>query len=293
MVAVICGGSVWGVVWYRSRPLALPAMMKRLPQGAPLLFIDFATLRRAGILQLLDGTEASQDPEYLAFIRKTRFDYRQDLDSALLAFAPNGSYMLVKGRFDWNNLRVYAKGQGGSCAYSLCKVPGSSETHRISFLPLQGNLMAIAVSSDETAATDMTTSAGGPPPVPPDGVAWFSFSGSWLRSAPNLPVGTQMFARTMEQAGSIVLSFVPEADRLVAHLSVQCRNSQEADEILAQLIMTTARLREGIAREHQTPNPRDLSGPLSSGSFSSNGARVLGSWTFESVFLRNIFGGGN
>jgi hypothetical protein len=294
VVAVICGGSVWGMVWYRSRPLSLPAMLKRLPtQGAPVLYIDFAALRQGGILQLLDGNKTSEDPEYLAFIRKTRFDYRQDLDSALVAFAPTGSYMLVKGRFEWNSLRAYAQSQGGICAYSLCRVPGSSETHRISFLPLQTNLMAVAVSADESAATDMTTSAGGPDQEAPSGALWLSMPGSWLRSRPGLPDGTQMFARSVEQADSITLSFVPEAEHVAARLVVRCRSDHEAAEISAQLILATARLREAILREHHTPNPADLSGPLSSGSFRSEGSRVLGYWSLERAFVQNILGGGN
>ncbi len=294
VVAAICGTSVRGVVWYRSRPLSLPAMLKRLPtQGSLVLYIDFAALRQAGILQLLDGAKASEDPEYLAFIRKTRFDYRQDLDSALVAFASTGSYMLVKGRFDWRSLRAYAQSGGGMCAYSLCRVPGSSETHRISFLPLQTNLMAMAVSADESAATDLTTSAGGPDPEPPSGMVWLSFPGSWLRSRPGLPDGTQMFARSVEEANSITLSFAPEAEHLAARLAVRCRSDHEAAEMSAQLILATARLREGILREHQTPNPADPSGPLSSGSFRSEGSRVLGYWSIGRAFVQNMLTGGN
>ena len=293
VVAVICGGSVWGVVWYRSRPLSISAMIRRLPtQGAPLLYIDFAALRQAGILQLLDSTQASQDPEYLAFVKRTRFDYRQDLDSAMVAFAQAGSYMLVKGHFEWNSLRAYALSQGGTCAYSLCRVPGSSETHRISFLPLQTNLMAIAVSPDESAATDMTATTGGPSFEPPGGAAWLALPGSWLRSRPGLPEGTQMFARSVEQAEWITLSFIPEGDHLNARLVVKCRADQEAAEMSAQLILATARLREAIVREHHTPNPADLSGPLSSGSFRSEGPRVLGTWTFEAIFVRSLLGSG-
>ncbi len=294
VVAVICGSSVWGVVWYRSRPLSLPAMMKRLPaQGAPLLYIDFAALRQAGILQLLDGAQASEDPEYRTFVRKTRFDYRQDLDSALVAFAPTGTYMLVKGRFDWNSLRAYAQTSGGTCAYSLCRVPGSSESHRISFLPLQDNLMAVAVSADETAATDMTNSASGPNPEPPSGLMWLKVPGSWLRLRPGLPDGTQMFAHSLEQADSITLSFVPESGHLSGRLVVRCPSDHEAAEVSAQLILATARLREAILRENHVPNPADLSGPLSSGSFRSEGNRVLGNWTIEPAFIHNILGGGN
>ena len=294
VVAVICGSSVWGVVWYRSRPLTLTAMMKRLPtQGAPVLYIDFAALRQAGILQLLDGSQGSEDPEYRAFVRNTRFDYRQDLDSALVAFAPTGTYMLVKGRFDWNSLRAYAQSRGGQCAYSLCRVPGSSETHRISFLPLQDNLMAVAVSTDESAATDMTASPGGPNPAPPEGAVWLSIPGSWLRLRPGLPEGTQMFAHTVEQADSITISFVPVSGHLEGRLQVRCQSDHEAAEVSAQLILATARLREAILRENHVPNPADLSGPLSGGSFRSEGSKVFGTWIFEPAFIHNILGGGN
>ena len=295
VVAVICGGSVWGVVWYRSRPLTMASMMRRLPsQGSPVLYIDFVALRQAGILQLLDGSRQPEDPdykEYLEFVRRTRFDYRQDLDAAMVAFAPTGLYMLAKGRFEWNSLRAYAQSQGGSCTYSLCRVPGSSETHRISFLPLQTNLLAMAVSADETAATDMTNSATGPDPQAPSGMVWIVFPGSWFHSRPGLPDGTQMFAHAVEQADSIAISFAPEGDHLSARLLVRCRSDHEAAEISAQLILATAHLREFIAREHHEPNPADLSGPLSSGSFRSEGSRVLGSWTFERVFLNTVLAG--
>ena len=293
LLAAICGTTVWGVVWYRSRPLSVAAMMKRLPnQTAPLLYLDFAALRQAGILQLLDGSQAAQDPEYLAFVRRTRFDYRQDLDAAMLAFTPSATYMLVKGRFEWNSLRAYVRSQGGACAYSLCRVPGSSETHRISFLPLQANLMAMAVSADDSAATDMTNSTRGADPVPPGGAVWLSLPGAWFRSRPELPAGTQMFARSVEQAEQITLSISPEADHLTAHLVVRCHSGHEADEISAQLIIATSRLREAIVREHHEPNPADLSGPLSTGSFRSEGNRVLGTWTFEPIFVKTVLGAG-
>lgn len=293
VVAVICGSSVWGVVWYRSRPLSLSAMMRRLPiQGAPLLYVNFEALRRSGILRLLAGNQESEDPEYQAFIRRTRFDYRQDLDSALVAFAPSGNYMLVKGRFDWPSLRHYAMAEGGICAYSLCRVPGSSQAHRISFLPLQTNLMAVAVSPDDSAATNMTVAAPGPDPQPPPGVIWLSIPGAWLRSRPALPEGAQMFARSVEQADDISLSFVPQGERLAVQLTVQCPGDHEAAEMSARLILATARLREAIEREHHTPNPADLSGPLSSGEFRSQGSQVQGSWILEPVFVQNLLGSG-
>ena len=272
----------------------MSALMRRLPiQGAPLLYVDFAALRQAGILQLLDGAKGAQDPEYLAFVSKTRFDYRQDLDSALVAFAPTGYFMLVKGRFDWPSLRHYALSEGGFCAYSLCRVPGSSPTRRISFLPLQTTLMAVAVSPDDSAALNMTAAAPGPDPEPPDGggVVWVSIPGSWLRSRPSLPDGAKMFTRSIEQADSLSLMFAPDAGRVLARLVVHCRSDHEAAEMSAQLILATARLREAIVRENHAPNPSDFSGPLTSGEFHSEGTRVVGRWTLEPAFVHNLLAG--
>jgi hypothetical protein len=50
-------------------------------------------------------------------------------------------------------------------------------------------------------------------------------------------------------------------------------------------------LREMIAREHQTPNPGDLSGVLTSGTFNHLGTRVLGSWPLEKGFVEGLLGG--
>ena len=104
----LCATAVSGVVWYRSRTISAAAMIKRLPaDDAVVVFIDFAQLRRAGILQLLDGSKVGEDPEYRSFVRKTEFDYKQDLDTAMVAFAPTGKYMLLRGRFDWKSLYAY------------------------------------------------------------------------------------------------------------------------------------------------------------------------------------------
>src|SRR6516164_3750136 len=54
-VACICAAAVWSVSWYRARNLTAPALMKRLPtSGAVVVFVDFAALRQAHILDFLD-----------------------------------------------------------------------------------------------------------------------------------------------------------------------------------------------------------------------------------------------
>lgn len=294
LIATLCGLSVWAVKVYRSRPLAPAALLKRIPGGDGLvLYIDFASLRNAGILKMLSMPSVSQEPEYQLFVRKTEFDYTQDLDTAMVAFTPSGKYLLLAGRFDWNSLRAYVKGEGGQCYNSFCKLNGSTPDRRISFFPLRANLMAMAVSPDESAAIRLQSVAPGPEQEVPAGApVWLSIPAAALRSRDALPSGTRMFVRTVENARSVTLAFFPEQQRLSAKLNVRCGSSEDARQMADQLAQTTRLLRDAIAREHGRPNPADLSGVLSSGSFRAEGDRVFGYWPIERSFVENLLGGG-
>ena len=291
-IAAFCGASVWGVAWYRSRSLGTAALLARLPaENALVAYIDFSELRRGGVLDLLDGSKAGEDPEYRNFVRQTQFDYKKDLDAALVAFAPTGRFLLLKGRFDWNSLRAYVEGQGGKCANAFCRMTGSAPERRISFFPLRSNLMALAVSPDESAALRLGNVVPGPDPQLPAAPVWLSIPPSVLKSSDSLPAGTRMFARGMERAESATLAFAPEGHGLAARLDVRCRDERDAADLASQLTRTTSLLRETMERERQKPNPADLSGVLTSGVFRNEGRRVLGYWPIERAFVENVLGG--
>ena len=292
VVTAVCGASLWAVFWYRSRALTPASLLKRLPaDDAVVVYIDFAKLRSGGILQLLDGSKVGEDPEYQNFVRKTDFDYKQDLESAILAFAPTGKYMLLKGRFDWKNLNGYVRSMDGSCNNSFCRMAGSTPERRISFFPVQSNLMALAVGPDESAAHRMADVDPRPDREIPDGPVWISIPPSALTSGQPMPAGTQMFARSLKRAQNVTIWFLPEGQRFAAKMSVRCANTGDAGELSAELAKTTALLRELIEKEHQTPNPADLSGFLTSGTFRSEGSRVYGYWPMERALIDNLLGG--
>jgi len=292
-MAAVCGASVWGVAWYRSRSLTTAALLRRMPaEDALVAYIDFSELRRGGILQLLDGSKAGEDPEYQSFVRQTRFDYKQDLDAALVVFAPTGRFLLLKGRFDWKSLRAYVESQNGKCVNSFCRMTGSAPERRISFFPLRSNLMALAVSPDASAAQRLDEAASGPDPQVPAAPVWLSIPTSVLKSGDGLPAGTRMFASGMERAETVTLAFAPEGHGLAARLDVRCRDDRDAADVASQLTRTTSLLREMMEREHQKPNPADLSGVLTSGAFRNEGRRVLGYWPIQPAFLQNVLGGG-
>ncbi len=281
-----CIAAGWGVVAYRSRVLSPAELVKRLPaQDSLLLYIDFRALRRAGLLQLLDGSKLGEEPEYESFVRQTDFNYLQDLDSALAAFAPKGKYILATGRFDWKALREYVKKQKGDCYNSVCRMGGSTPEREISFLPLQANLMAMAVSPDDMAAMHLETADEGSTTPAPDAPVWLFLPPVFLKSADALPSGTKLFAETVEDAKSVTLGFSPEGDRLAARLNVLCRSDEDATLAVAQLTKITQVLREVIAHAGAAPPPSDLGSVLSSGSFESKGPRVYGYWPIERAFV--------
>jgi len=290
-IAALCGGTLWGVIWYRSRAISPAAMMKRLPtDDAVVLYVDFAKLRGAGLLQLLDGSKVGEDPEYQSFVRKTDFDYKQDLDTAIVAFAPKSKYMLLKGRFDWKALKSYVLGTGGRCNNSFCKMAGSTPERRISFFPMQSNLMAMGVSEDDVAALRMNQVEVRPDADIPDSPIWLAIPPSVVKSGQSLPAGTQMFARSLDRAQSVILSLVQEGNAFAAKLDVRCASAADASALAGDLSNTTRLLREMIEREHQTPNPADLSGFLTSGTFMSQGQKAHGYWHISRALLDNLLG---
>jgi hypothetical protein len=291
-IAAVCAVSVWGVAWYRSRSLTTASLVRRMPADDALVaYIDFSELRRGGILQLLDGSKAGEDPEYQNFVRQTQFDYKKDLDAALVAFAPTGRFLLLKGRFDWKSLRAYVESQDGKCTNSFCGMIGSAPDRRISFFPVRSNLMALAVSPDDFAALRLRSVAPGPDPQVPAAPVWLSIPTSVLKSSDSLPAETRMFARGMERAETVTLAFAPEGQGLAAKLDVRCGNERDAADLASQLTRTTSLLREMMEREHRKPNPADLSGVLTSGAFRNDGRRVLGYWPIQPAFVRNVLGG--
>jgi hypothetical protein len=291
-LAAVCAAALAMVFWVRARAVSAAALLARLPtSNALVLWVDFEQLRRAGILQLLDGPKAAEDPDYRGFVRQTNFDYKRDLDRAVAAFAPTGKFLLLAGRFDWKSLRAYAGSQGGRCEGDLCRMQGSTADRRISFFPLRSNLMALAVSQDDSAALRLHTAPDASPAQAPDAPIWLSIPTAMLRSGENLPDGARMFARSVGQAETVTLAFAPEGQRLAARLNVLCRSEPDAADVTLQLQRVTNLLREMIARENQKPNPADLSGVLTAGSFRPDGRRVYGYWPIERVFVKNVLAG--
>ena len=295
-VILFCAGVIWFADHYRSRSVATKeALLARLPgKDALILSIDFAALRRAGLMDLLESSRTPEEPEYKEFVAKTDFDYKEDLDLALASFAPNGRYFLLVGRFDWNKLYAYARAEGGTCYNAACQMNGSVPDRKISFAPLRKEIMALVVSNDSYGASQLAETPGTPRPVEarPDPV-WISFAGSAIQKSDKLPTGTAIFAKALADADEVVVSVGPRGEDFQANLSVNCRTETDASGLVRELENDTNLLRSLIARENRSPNPNDLSGVLTSGTFSARGRQVSGHWPITKTLVRDTLTGGS
>jgi hypothetical protein len=116
--------------------------------------------------------------------------------------------------------------------------------------------------------------------------------GAVLRPDAGLPSGTQKFVESMRGAEALTLWLAEEDQAFAAKLTVRCSSVAAAAEMASQLTKVTNLLRRMIESEHETPNPADLSGMLTAGSFHNEGASVLGSWPIPQALLQNLLGGG-
>lgn len=288
VLAAVCTAIVAGVALYRTRSTSPAALLSRLPsEGAVIVSIDFGALRGAGVLGIFGGSKVTQEPEYRAFVDQTGFDYTKDLDSALISFHPSGSYFLLRGRFDWKALEEYAAHEGGNCHNSFCRVTGSVPERRISFFPLRRDLMALAVSADESAAFELQIVRQARPTEIPGDPVWSLIPIAALRQNGSLPPVAMVFVRALDGAQSVLLSAGPEGTRMKVRLDATCGSAAQAAALATQLRDITAHLRDAVA----TPDPKDLGGVLAAGVFERKDAHVLGRWPVEREFLEWLAGG--
>ena len=275
--------------WREQRAFLNPAVqLSRFPaEEASVLSVDFATLRRAG---LLTASKVPLEPEYKLFLEGTGFDYRRDLDQVLASFSKSGTYYLARGRFDWTRLRDYAQRQGGSCYQDLCRMPGSTPLRNISFLPLREDTLALAVSTDDMAATRLLRTGAPVTSALPAAPVWMSLSGPALRQQGALPPGMRLMLSALTAADRVVVSMAPYSGGIEARMDALCRNKDDAGVLASQLRITAGMIREGLA--HSTvPKDDEFARMLAAGTFDQAGNRVAGRWPVAKSLLESLTAG--
>ena len=295
VLVLVCAGAIMGVYLYRNSGGNSPSeMVSYLPLGdGALVYLDVGSMRRSGLLDLIAGKKATAEVEYQSFVDETRFDYRDDLDAAAALFKDGQVFIVLTGRFNWKSLMGYVSNHGGYCYNGFCTVTGSQPDRRVSFYPIRSNMMAMAVSRDGWAAYQITRKAARLPVVPPRQPVWAILTGPALKGLSGLPSGTKSFVSALSTANEMVFAVGEKDNQLELSANVKCQTSDQATVLVNELQSATETLRAWLAREHQQPNPDDMSGILTSGTFRRDDRQVYGSWPVRRAFIEAMASGSN
>jgi hypothetical protein len=250
-------------------------------------------LRASGLLDLLAGSSAAEEPDYRRFVDQSGFDYRRDLDAVAAAFVDGNIYVSVRGHFDQKRLSAYALAQRGKCWDTLCSMPASQANRNISFYPLSSGVLALAITAAERGAQDISPPGNKAPAVIPSGPVWVSAPGPAFSDLGGLPAGARILSplADAQEATFSVRPLTPAGDRFEIRLEAQYTTPEAARRVAQQFTSTTELLRSMIRREKLTPNPADLSGVLTAGTFETKGTSALGVWPIEKRFFQALFSG--
>jgi hypothetical protein len=281
LLLALAAALYWGLERYRYRFVHSDAdLLHLLPASdASLFYADVNALRRGGYLNLLAGSKQTQDPEYARFVHDTGFDYTRDLST--LAGSVHGEQILLilHGHFDWGKIKRYAAGHSD---------PRAGRSVRLR--EIQPDVLAFAISPDPLALEQIRPAANNAS-LPSSAPVWLQPSAVALLNPSSLPLPIRIFAISLQSAQSVVLSLDPPdtaSSAFVIALSATFRNDSETATAFEQLQRSTSLIKGELAREHQQPNPRDLTGLLLSGSFYHAGPKLTASWPVRRELLDSL-----
>jgi len=294
-LAVVTVGVISVLEWRNlSQRYDAGHMLERLPlEGSVKVWVDFDQLRASGLLDLLAGSSAAEDPDYKSFTQQIGFDYRTDLQGVAAAFRKDNTYFSVHGKFDFKKLDDYAAKQQGHCVDAVCSMPASQPGRFVSFYPLAGEALALAVSGEPEGVRMIAPSARAAE-ANPRAPVWISAPGSSFSGLAHLPAGAQAFLSPLADTVESSFSIGPTGDGgkdLRIQLDSTCPSADVAVKLAAQLSSTTDLLRKMLQRDHLTPGKSDLTSLFSSGRFEVHDARVSGTWPLDRKLLENLLAG--
>jgi hypothetical protein len=277
--------------WRRQRADSIDtALVTRLPlRDTVQFYMDVQALRQSGLLELVAGSRAAEETDYRRFVETSGFDYREDLDAIFVSYRQGRWYCLLRGRFDWQQLRRYAAEAGGACVNGYCQVRASQPNRYVSFYALQNNVLALGISNNPNAAYAMANRYSDRPPE--DEMrhpVWVRVASTAVNDSDSLPAGARPLVSALRRTERATLSLGPAGDGFEVLLRARCPTDADAEQVRTLLAGMTDMLRKFLQRGNVSGNPRDLSGVLAGGAFRREGTTVHGRWPVQRVFLEAL-----
>ena len=288
---------IWGY-WFYSQPYDAVRLVQCLPQDRSLhVYLNVGLLRPAGILELLAGSQGTEEADYKKFVEQTGFDYRTDLDAVAAGFRDGDEYFAVQGRFKWDRLSGYAQSHQGKCQEGTCSMAASQPGKTISFALLRRDVLALAVARDPQASRVIFPGFWKDPPKIPTAAIWVSAPPYVFEDAKTLPAGLGPFRSQLAQARGTVFTLGPALNQKTdqkafeVRMTVDCTAPDVATRMAAQFSSVTNLLKKMLDRDKLKPTAGDLSGVLIAGHFEAQKDRVTGTWPIERKFIESLVSG--
>jgi hypothetical protein len=300
VLGVILG--VWGY-WFYTRPYDAARLVQCLPSDRSLhVYMNVGLLRSGGLLELLAGSQATEEADYKKFVEQTGFDYRTDLDAVAAGFRDGDEYFAVQGRFKWNRLADYAGSHQGKCDVSqgagTCSMPATQPGKTISFSLLRNDVLALAVARDPQGSRVIFPGFWKDPPKIPTAAIWVSAPPYVFEDAKTLPAGLSPFRTQLAQASSTVFTLGPALNQKTTdqkafelRMTVECAAPDDASKMAAQFSSVTDLLKKMLDRDKLKPTSGDLTGVLIAGRFEAQKDQVTGTWPIERKFIESLVSG--
>ena len=258
-----------------------------------LFFANVQLLREAGLLHFLVGPKTATAQEYEQFVQETHFDYTRDIDAIAGAADNSQTFVVVRGRFDWDRLNQYALSHGGISKAGVLTVSTSRRDRWASFVAIQSDVVGLVVSSDSLAAKALVPHGARhiTPAIPQDPV-WVKVSQAVLKNPADIPLPLRIFAISMQPASAVLISLDGNRESTATpfglQLRAECTTKVTAEIICSQLQIQTKMLRLELAHEHADPSPADLTGLLAAGTFEVTGKQVIGKWPVHKELIESL-----
>ena len=288
---------IWGY-WFYSRPYDAVRLVQCLPQDRSLhVYLNIGLLRSAGILDLLAGSQGTEEADYKKFVEQTGFDYRTDLDAVAAGFRDGDEYFAVQGRFKWDRLAAYTNMHQGRCLDNTCSMPASQAGKTISFSLLRRDVLALAVARDPQGSRLIFPGFWKDPPTISTVAIWLSAPPYVFEAAKTLPAGLGPFRTQLAKARGTVFTLGPALNQKTdqkafeVRMTVDCAAPDDATKMAAQFSSVTDLLKKMLDRDKLKPAAGDLSGVLIAGRFEAQKDQVTGTWPIERKFIEALVSG--
>ena len=267
-------------------------LLSLIPDGdSTIFFARVNLLRRAGMLEMIAGGR-STDPEYQKFVQATQFDYAKDIDALAGSVNERCTVIIVRGHLDWPRIEAYVRNQSGTCNRGVCALQSTKSGTWISMVRLQPDVVGVALGKERSlVGTIHPGQRAAPHPFPVQPI-WMKLAQHLVKNPSTVPGALRIFLISLQPSNFVLLavSSAPHGtgSAFEIELTAGCPSAAAADTVRKQLEIQTKMLKLELARQRQQPNPADLTGLLTSGTFDTSGAEVRGIWPVRKELLKTL-----